>query len=128
MNGIVGFCGAAVCFACLGVVLKQLRPDFLPVFVAVSGLAVTAYVLSLLAPVGELVSTLSSFYALPEYFSLLIKAVGISLLCGAAADICRDLGENTLAGGVESGGKAAIILLSLPVVEYLLKAAAELAS
>lgn len=128
MNGMLGFCGAVLCFACLGTVLKQLRPDFLPVFAACGGVAVASYVLYMLIPVGEFVETLSGFSGLPDYFGVLIKAVGISLLCGIAADICRDLGENTLAGGVESGGKAAIIVLSLPVVEYLLKAAAGLAS
>lgn len=126
MSGIVGFCGVALCGACLGVVLKQLRADFLPVYAACCGVAVTAYIVYMLLPVGDFVKGLSAFSGMPEYFMLLIKAVGISLLCGTAADICRDMGASTLANGVESGGKAAIVLLSLPVVQYLLQSATSL--
>lgn len=126
MNGIYAFCGAAVCLACFGVVLKQLKPDFLPVYSAACAVVCGAYLLSVAAPVVKYVSQLVQSTALPQFFSLLLKALGVSLLCGAAADICRACGETTLAGGVESAGKAIIILLSLPVVSYLLESAVAL--
>ncbi|MBR6594775.1 MAG: stage III sporulation AC/AD family protein [Clostridia bacterium] len=128
MSGIIGFCGAVLCIACLGLVIKQLRPDFFPVFAACGGVVCAGYTLYLLLPVGGLVAELTGKTAFPPYFGLLFKAVGISLLCTVAADICRDMGENGLANGVEGAGRAAILLLSLPVVRYLLESAASLAS
>ncbi|MBE6677616.1 MAG: hypothetical protein E7597_02345 [Ruminococcaceae bacterium] len=123
MSGIASLCGAALCFACVGVVIKQLKPDFLPVFTACGGLVCFAYMAYTLLPIGDFIKTAGNKTDLPQYFTLLLKAVGISLVCGVAADICRDFGEGSLANGVESAGKGAIILLSLPVAEYLLEMA-----
>ena len=123
MSGIYTFCGAAVCLACIGAVLKRLKPDFLPVYSACCAVVCGAYLFTLIAPIDEYAKELTQSTVLPQFFSLLLTAVGISLLCGAASEICRACGENGLASGVESAGKALIMLLSLPVVRYLLKAA-----
>lgn len=127
MSGVASLCGAALCFACIGVVIKQLKPDFLPVFIACSGLVCFGYLAYTLLPVGEFIKAMGVAAGYGQYFSLLLKAVGISLVCGVAADICRDFGEGSLANGVENAGKGAIILLSLPVAEYLLELAVGLA-
>ncbi len=126
MNGIYTFCGVAVCLACFGVVIKQLKSDYLPLYSAACALVCGAYLITLITPIVKYVEELVQSTVLPQFFSLLLKALGVSLLCGAAADICRACGENTLASGVESAGKALIMLLSLPVVSYLLEAAVQL--
>ena len=46
----------------------------------------------------------------------MLKALGIALLSRFCADICRDCGEGTLAGAVESIGRIAIFALSVPVM------------
>lgn len=126
MSGIIGFCGVALCLACLGVVIRQLRPDFFPVLAACGGIVCAGYTVYLLLPVGELVRELGDKTAFPVFFGLLFKAVGISLLCSVAADLCRNMGEGALAGWVEGAGRAAILLLSLPVVRYLTETAVSL--
>lgn len=63
-----------------------------------------------------------------EYVELILKALGIAVLTHIASSICRDCGESGLAGAVEFAGKAEIILLSLPMIEKLLKYTAEIAS
>lgn len=128
MNSIIQLCGVALCAVCLGGVIKQLKADFFPVFATCSGVVFAGYIIYTLIPVGELIKVLEDTADLGAVFALLIKAVGISLLCGIASDICRDFGENTLANGVENAGKAAIIVLSLPVVKYLLQGAQSLAT
>lgn len=127
MNGLYTFIGMAVCFACIGAVLKQLKPDLFTVYSACVAVVTGGYLISLLAPVVDYVKQLTDQTALPAFFGLLYKAVGVSLLCGVGAELCRACGESTLAAGVESVGKAAILLLSLPVVRYLLEAAVQLA-
>lgn len=123
MNGIFTFCGLAVCLACFGVVIKQLKPDYLPVYSAACAVVCFAYLLTLITPIVKYAAGLMENTVLPQFFSLLLKALGVSLLCGAAADICRACGEGALASGVESAGKALIVLLSLPVIGYLLESA-----
>lgn len=128
MNGIYAFCGAAVCLACFAAVVKQLKPDIFPLYAAACALGCGAYLLTLVTPVVKYISKLSESAAVPGFLSLLIKALGVSLICGAAADICRACGESSLASGVESAGRALIVLLSLPVVGYILETAAGLIS
>lgn len=54
-------------------------------------------------------------------FALMLKALGIAFVSKFCSDICRDCGEATLASGVESVGRIAIISLCLPVVAEILE-------
>jgi stage III sporulation protein AD len=61
-------------------------------------------------------------------FSLLYKALGICILTSVASSFCRDLGEEKIAEKLELCGKAALMFLSLPVLEYLLNLIGEILS
>ena len=63
-----------------------------------------------------------------EYIELILKALGVAILTHFAATVCRDCGEAGLAGAVELSGKLEILLLSLPMIERLLRYTAEIAS
>ncbi len=58
-------------------------------------------------------------------FSLMLKALGIALVSKFCADICRDCGESTLAGGIESVGRVAIFSLCIPIISDILSHAAQ---
>mgnify|MGYP002668150141 FL=1 len=57
------------------------------------------------------------------YLLVLLKAVGITLVGQTTSSLCKDAGASTLAFAVELASKAAILLVSLPVIlkifEYL---------
>ena len=63
-----------------------------------------------------------------EYVEVILKSLGVAVLTHVASAICRDCGEAGLAGAVEFAGKAEILLLSLPMIERLLKYTAEISS
>ena len=46
--------------------------------------------------------------------TLAVRAIGIGFTAQIGADICRDLGENSVASCVELAGRAEILLLCLP--------------
>ncbi|MBR6107059.1 MAG: stage III sporulation protein AD [Oscillospiraceae bacterium] len=48
------------------------------------------------------------------------KAIGICCITQLASDICKDAGESALATGVILAGKAALLLLILPLIDPLL--------
>ena len=54
-----------------------------------------------------------------EYIFLLIKALGIAVTAKFAADACRDSGSSSLAGAVELAAKAAILVLTMPMLKAL---------
>lgn len=61
-----------------------------------------------------------------DAFTLMLKALGVALVSRFCADVCRDCGENTLAGGVENAGKIVMVSLSLPILAQILERASEI--
>lgn len=59
-------------------------------------------------------------------FSLMLKALGIAFISKFCSDVCRDCGEGTLASGVESVGRIAIVSLCIPIVAEILKYASDI--
>ena len=75
-----------------------------------------ASILAFLGPVLEMLeSFLDSAQIADEPFVLLFKAVGICIITQLAADVCRDCRETAMASAVETAGRAAVLLLSVPV-------------
>ncbi len=54
-----------------------------------------------------------------EYLSILFKSAGICYISQFAYDICKDSGENLLASQIELAGKAALIVIALPLIGRL---------
>ena len=51
-----------------------------------------------------------------KYIETILKGLGIVILTQISADICRDSGECTLAGHVETVGKLELLLLCIPLI------------
>lgn len=51
----------------------------------------------------------------------LSKGIGVCIVTELAADTCKDAGESALASAVTMTGKTALLLISLPMVESLLR-------
>lgn len=121
----------AVCaFAVLAVLavsaVKRLNPELASVAVAVAGTVIFVYIAESLVPFVRFIKSSAESVGTEGYFSLMLKALAISLCCKMSADICRDCGESLLASRVELAGKVGIVLLSLPIVTNLLEIAKDL--
>ena len=66
--------------------------------------------------------------AVAEYAAIMLRALGIGFLCKLSADVCRDAGEGGLAGGIELGGKVAILMTCIPVLGEIVEYAIALMS
>ena len=51
---------------------------------------------------------------------IILKALGVAFVTEIAEGVCRDSGEGSLAVWVETAGKLAILLLSLPMIREIL--------
>lgn len=73
--------------------------------------------------IGELAGEL---FKIGEKFNLdravtpAFKAVGIGLIFGIAADMCRDLGENGIASAVDFIGRAELAVLAIPLIDEII--------
>ncbi len=50
-----------------------------------------------------------------EYLKIIFKSLGICYVTQIGCDVCRDCGENALASQLELAGKAALLIVSLPL-------------
>lgn len=123
---LVKLLGLAILSAVACLILRSVRAELAP-FVRIGG---TVLMLGLVFPVlEEVVSSLEGMTgvgAAEPYVEVMLRALGISLLCRICSDVCRDAGEAGLASGVEMAGRLLILLLSVPLIGEILSLATEL--
>ena len=83
---------------------------------------------NVIADVGAILEGFSGYSQISEYWAVMLKALGIAMLCRICTDVCRDCGESAIAGGVETAGKITILAISLPMIEDILVWAQQLLS
>lgn len=128
MNTILQICGATVTAAVCAMILKKWRPGA-AVAVSVAALILTA--LLTMNRYGSAILTVSTLIGKNGFEScgeLMLKSLGIGITVKIVSDICRDCGEESLAGGVELAGKLEILLLCIPFAAELLTLTSEFLS
>ncbi len=55
------------------------------------------------------------------YLDVVLKIICVSYICEIAVELCKDAGINSIASKIELGGKVLIMVLSLPIIEEVLK-------
>ena len=118
--------GCALLCAVVILLLRELRPSFAPPARLAATLLLTGAALALYAPILERINALVSITDATAYASIILRALGIALICELCAQLCRDLGEGGLAVGVSLFGRLEILLLSLPLIDQILEIAKEL--
>ncbi|MBR6573073.1 MAG: hypothetical protein IKK77_05110 [Clostridia bacterium] len=121
LTTVLGIC---LVTAVLGVVLKQYKPEYAFFIAIVSGIIIFFYLLvQVINPVFEIRNIIAKQGVDTSYFLVAFKTLGICIITGFVSDICKDFGQNALAGKAEFAGRCAIFLLSLPLLKGLLEAA-----
>lgn len=122
MTEISKIIGVAFVTTFAAILLKSTKPE-LSFAVTVSGVIIV-----LLFIVDALQNTISLFSEISQatgvengLLKVLLKIVGVGYITEFGAGVLQDFGGNSLADKVSLGGKITIMLLSLPVVEGLLK-------
>ena len=55
------------------------------------------------------------------YLDVMLKSLGVALICSATAGICRENGERTVGACIEFFGKGEMLVLALPVIKDLIQ-------
>ncbi len=108
--------------------LRQYKPEW-AVFIRMAVTVVSmGIILAMASTVMAYVTALTegTGAATGETWSILLKALGIAFLTETAASLCRDSGETSLAGWVETAGKLEILLLSFPLIRTVMDTVAVL--
>lgn len=103
------------------VLIKDLKSELSVVIALAAGVIMLIMILTALSDV------VSAFYQIADksgvsdglFFSLL-KIIGIGYITEFAANICEDAGSKSISGKILLGGKVAIMVVALPIVQALI--------
>ena len=117
---ILKIIGAAVLVAVLAFIFKELKKEYASIILIAGGIFITLWSLAYIFPVINYLRELTGSSEISEYFNIILKVLGISFLVQVGSDICRDLGEESIASKVEFAGKAVILVIVLPVLKSVI--------
>ena len=127
MGELLKICGVAIICAAASARIGK-SSDGIGLAVRLGGtVAVVGLAVSLVLRVVEYLQGMELSQLPSQYFSVMLRALGVCVLSRICSDVCKDSGETTAAGAVESAAKFALILLSLPILEELISYAESLA-
>ena len=109
------------------VTVKQWKPELsLPLTVA-CGAVMSLFLITQIAPLIEEIRSFASVDGVEaQWLGIAVKCVGICIAVQTAADVCRDAGQSALAGKLELGGKAALLIVAFPLFREMLHLAVQI--
>ena len=116
--------GVIICVCTL--LLKQLGAKWMPVLVALAFCLLVSISFSELFSVISEIKDMQILSSAEKCVKAAIKIVGVGYLFGISADICRTLGEEMVAKGVEIGGRVEIMLIIFPFFKEIIQIGVEL--
>lgn len=121
---LAGLLALCVLAALICIILSSYKKEFAIIVAISAGVIIIIFLFSYVSPyIEKLFDLLTATGIETEYFTVIFKALGISLVTQFAADICRDFGQTSLASKAEFIGKCAIFILSVPLLENILSIA-----
>ena len=123
MREIIEICGIALITAVCALGLKKYAPETSVLLVIAGGAFIFASVLSRVSPIIEQINSLTSA---GEYAEILVKTLGICVICQFVSETCKDAGQGALASKVEFSSRVALIITAMPLFRNILNTAMEL--
>ncbi len=118
---MLSVCGVAIVAAVSATALKKNAPETSVVIIIAAGVIIFVSVLSNITPViNEVYKLINNSGVSSEYGEILIKTIGICLVCQFTSDSCRDAGQSSLATRVELAAKVTVVIISIPLFEKIL--------
>lgn len=113
--------------AAVAIVLGQYKKEYaVAVTVAAGAMLITATASFVIRPITEIADKLRNAGVNTEFFFVAIKALGLGYVTQFIADTCRDFGQTSLAAKAEFVGRAAMFVISLPLINSLFDAVTSL--
>lgn len=122
MAQLFSLVGLGLVAAVLAVVLRPQRPEFALLVSLAAGIFILSGIIVGIIPVVEQIRSIFDSSGLPgQYLQVLLKALGICFVTQIACDACKDAGEGAIGAKVELAGKAAVLVVSLPLFGQVLE-------
>ena len=113
-------CGYSLLIIVLLCVLRQIKSEYAVILGVLFGIFLLNYALNSFRENIKIYSIFNNNPHFNEWGDVLLKTFGITLLAETTSDICRDIGETSIASKVELIAKIEIIIISMPLIEKIL--------
>lgn len=114
--------GVAFVTAISAILLKSTKPELSFAMTVTGVIVILMFVVDMLQNTVNILSTIASITGIENgLIKILLKIVGVGYLTEFSAGILNDFGSNAVADNVILGGKLTILILSLPIIESVLK-------
>lgn len=118
---LIKIAAVAVTGTILGLVIKKNSPELALMLTVALALSALFLAVDTIKSVTDFLTTLSAQTGIsPAVLSIVLKAVGISIVTRLSADVCRDAGQTAVASGVELAGTFAALAIALPLMKTVL--------
>ncbi len=119
---ILRFAGLGVTAAVLALMIRSTHPSMALNIGIAAGILLFMAALGPLMGIVDFLRNMAGRYGIDhDYIGVVLKVIGVAYIAEFAVQICKDAGENAVAGKVELGGKVLMLSLSLPVIGALLE-------
>ena len=119
-NELIRVCALALICAIGALILKGINSQSVSALRIICIVVVSGFAVAAMGRIFAETSTLTDISSLSEYSVRMMKALGLAMITGISADICRDCGEGSVATGVETVGNLAILSLCVPLFSELI--------
>jgi len=99
------------------VLLKKINSDYAMLASCVINISICIFSFGVLIPVFGFIKETGSTSGQGELYAIMLKGAGVCMLSSLASDLCRDLGELSLAQKIEFAGKCTVITFCLPLIK-----------
>lgn len=108
--------------AILSAFIRKERAEISVMLGMVAGMIIFYYVLTQISVVVSFITEMLDMVAIEEtYYLQLLKMLGVAYVAEFASSICKDAGQQSVAGMVELFGKISIVVLSIPGLVFLVE-------
>lgn len=120
---IIKLCAEALLCCIASVILKSLKSEWGALCALCGGLLIVFEALGSLSYAVDALRELMQLGSFSEYGAVIIKALGISLAAQLGGDVCRELGNPSMADKLEFAGRVFILALCVPLIRELISLA-----
>ena len=114
---VLGVAGLVIC-----ILVKETRPEYALYVSLATGICILLLATGKLTYLMDMIGRLKSFVPIDTtYLNALLKMIGITYVGQFSAGICRDAGYSSIAGQIEIFAKLSILVISMPILEGLMK-------
>ena len=118
---IIKAVGIAIIGLCACMMLRSTIPSLVPIIAFCTGVVILYICVDGVREPLKYCYYICNTNDYGDYFKVMLKGLGVAYLSGIGADLCRDCGEQQLAGRIEFAAKAEILIIAFPLVRGLVE-------